>query len=354
MLESRISRFTVAGGVLNPAQRVRSCSRIAQPYTQSQRRQHRVRAGRPAVRRLRRWRQRRRPGKPRAEPQHAARQDDSHRRERRRRLHHSGGQSIHGGGARCQAGTGASSSAICREIYAYGFRNPWRWSFDRASPTPDMWLGDVGQGACEEVDRIETRRQLRLALARRRALLQPATQLRDHRRTARRSSIRWRSTRTPSAAPSPAATCIAARRFPSLVGRYVFGDFGSGAHLRADPGFERRLHAHAASQTPARTSARSPRAATASCTTVDYGGSFFKLVRAPARRAIPSRRCSPRRAASMQQDPKQPASGLIPYAPVAPFWSDGARKRAGWRCPTARRSPSKPTATGRSRTAPCS
>lgn len=35
-------------------------------------------------------------------------------------------------------------------IWALGLRNPWRWSFDRA--TNDMWIADVGQGAWEEVN----------------------------------------------------------------------------------------------------------------------------------------------------------------------------------------------------------
>jgi len=36
------------------------------------------------------------------------------------------------------------------EIWDWGLRNPWRWSFDRS--THAMFIGDVGQGAYEEID----------------------------------------------------------------------------------------------------------------------------------------------------------------------------------------------------------
>ena len=68
------------------------------------------------------------------------------------------------GGERCGAGgsqTGyaipndnpyAGADGICDEVFASGLRNPYRFSVDRRHG--DFWIGDVGQGAREEIDRL--------------------------------------------------------------------------------------------------------------------------------------------------------------------------------------------------------
>ncbi len=56
------------------------------------------------------------------------------------------------GKARCGT-TGGTGADDCAEIYASGFRNPWRWSFD--PPTGRLWLADVGEKTWEEIDLVQ-------------------------------------------------------------------------------------------------------------------------------------------------------------------------------------------------------
>ena len=108
------------------------------------------------------------------------------------------------------------------EIYSYGLRNPWRFSFDRR--TGDLTIGDVGQNAVEEIDFAETG-------------------------TARGANYGWRpfeGSRRNFQEPAPDAVApviehpnppncsitggyvVRDAGVPALLGRYVYGDFCEG------------------------------------------------------------------------------------------------------------------------------
>jgi hypothetical protein len=118
------------------------------------------------------------------------------------------------------------------EIYAYGLRNPWRFSFDRA--TGALTIGDVGEDAVEEIDFTRAGRARganfgwRPWEGRRRNFDEPAPgavfPLITHTHDAGFCSI-------------TGGYVVRDRSVPSLYGRYVYGDYCEGriraAMLRA-------------------------------------------------------------------------------------------------------------------------
>ena len=126
---------------------------------QPQRRPAAVRPRRPAVRRHRRRRRRRRPARPAAAtPRTSARCS----------ARSCGSTRARAAGAPYQVPDDnpfVGRSGARGEIYTYGLRNPWRFSFDRRPATSA--IGDVGQNAFEEIDFVRARRgprgELRLA-----------------------------------------------------------------------------------------------------------------------------------------------------------------------------------------------
>ncbi len=105
------------------------------------------------------------------------------------------------------------------EIYAYGLRNPWRFSFDRR--TGDLSIGDVGQGEVEEIDSVRSGRGKNFGWrpfeGRRRYT--PGESASGHVRPV------MQRFHDDGYCSITGGVVVRDRGVPGLYGRYVFGDF---------------------------------------------------------------------------------------------------------------------------------
>jgi len=126
------------------------------------------------------------------------------------------------------------------EIYSYGLRNPWRFSFDRR--TGDMAIGDVGQDAVEEID------FLRRGRARGKNFGWRVFEGRSRYNTSERApgAVFPVITEQHSAGNCSITGGVVVRdpRLPAWRGRYVFGDLCQGVLQTAKLQAGRRAKVH--------------------------------------------------------------------------------------------------------------
>ena len=104
------------------------------------------------------------------------------------------------------------------EIWMYGLRNPWRFSFDRA--TGDVWIGDVGQNKYEEIDYAPAGRWASTGVG---ARARASTSSRASRPAGARDPILETSHADGNCA-IVGGYVYRGRAIPALDGVYVFGD----------------------------------------------------------------------------------------------------------------------------------
>ena len=212
-------------------------------------------------------------------------------------------------------GNNVSGNAL---IFAYGLRNPWRWSFDRTSG--ELWAGDVGQNAYEEVDIIQSGgnygwrcyegfHQTGNSCSSSGPYIEPVTEY-DH-------SEGYSIT---------GGYVYRGNTLPALRGVYIFGDYGSGQIWGLFS------NGNSYDRTPLLNSGMNISSFAednnGELYVVSYGGGLYRVDADISGSSVnePPRTLSETGCANAV-NPAEPATGLIAYDIIEPFWSDGVVKQ---------------------------
>ncbi len=204
------------------------------------------------------------------------------------------------------------------EIYAYGFRNPWKFSFDKL--TGDLWLADVGQSKYEEVDRVilggnygwnvrEGKHCYNAPTCATEGLIDPVVEYSRSDGVSVTGGYVYRGT-----------------KIPGLAGKFVYGDFGSGNIWSVDAG-----QTTGTLLTPTNLKISSfGQDVDGEIYVVDYAGGAIKQLAAAPDAPPPSTTgsllsetgCVDPQTTSAVEAP----DGAIPFSVNSPLWSDAAQK----------------------------
>jgi len=202
------------------------------------------------------------------------------------------------------------------EIYAYGFRNPWRFSFDRE--TGDMWLGDVGQEGFEEINLVTAGGNYGWRVYEGSGINKPELN------NLPESAFTFPVHEYPNQQGKAVIGGYVYRgAVSSLQGRYIFSDFTNGivTALNWDGSQVTGVEGIATIDGP--TSFGESR--DGELLVVSRYGGIFKFVESSSSAAFPPKLSQTGLFSDLAS--LAVASGIVEYAPSHPFWSDGSVKR---------------------------
>ncbi len=210
------------------------------------------------------------------------------------------------------------------EIYAFGMRNIWRMSFDRA--TGDLWAGDVGQDLWDMVLRVEKGGNYGWSVTEGTHPFRPerpvgpapiSPPVIEHDHSEARSitgGFVYRGTRQ-----------------QELIGTYLYGDFDTGKiwGIEYDRAAKKVLRHRELVDTALRIVGFAEDL-DGELLIIDYTGTLHQLVPRPPIAASPVPQEFPRLLSQTglfaNTKNHEPAAGVIPYSVNSPLWSDGAHK----------------------------
>ncbi len=209
------------------------------------------------------------------------------------------------------------------EVWAYGFRNPWRMSFDRK--TGDLWAGDVGWELWEMVHKVEKGGNYGWSIVEARQPIN--TYLPQGPTPIRAPVIELPHT---AAASVTGGYVYRGARFPELNGAYIFGDWETKRLWAARIDGTRVVSMPEITEPTLRIVAFGEDNA-GELYIVDYdAGTIHTLARneAPVAHAPGSAADFPRTLSATglfaSVPEHRPAEGVLPFEVAAPRWADGA------------------------------
>lgn len=217
----------------------------------------------------------------------------------------------------------ASTHTVRREFYATGLRNPWRFSFDGN----ELWCGDVGQNAREEVDLIENGGNYGWAYREGTIAGPKDSSAPEDFDTVSHSPPIYdydRSTPNFNGYSITGGLVYRGTRIGSLTGKYIFADYGSGNiwSLRRNPSGPPTV-VRIAGEGGIVAFGNDPSNQDLLLADID-GSRILRLVSTTQSGNFPTTLSATGLFNELAN--LTPAAGVIPYAVNLPFWSDHAEK----------------------------